>query len=78
MYATKLICVSLVVSVIIMLDGVVASQPPPCSRLECPTYKLIDSGDNYEIRNYTDIVLVTTSPVQGQGFVQATQAGVRQ
>ncbi|KAL8135550.1 hypothetical protein AgCh_010259 [Apium graveolens] len=76
MNACKLMCASLLLSIIV-LDRVVASPPPPCNRLECPTYSLIDSGPEgaYEIRKYTDIVLITTSPIQGEGFLQATHSG---
>ncbi|KAK1362393.1 hypothetical protein POM88_046867 [Heracleum sosnowskyi] len=76
MYASKLMCASLLLSILV-LDRVVASPPPPCSRLECPTYNLIDSGSGgaYEIRKYADIVLITTSPIQGEGFLQATHSG---
>ncbi|KAL8135552.1 hypothetical protein AgCh_010261 [Apium graveolens] len=76
MNACKLMCASLLLSIVV-LDRVVASPPPSCNNVECPTYNLIDSGPGgaYEIRKYTDIVFITTSPIRGEGFLQATHSG---
>lgn len=56
----------------------VSSFPAPCSRIECPTYDLIQAGDGYEIRRYNSSIWSSTSPIQDISLVQATRTGFLQ
>ncbi|XP_034677956.1 heme-binding protein 2 [Vitis riparia] len=47
--------------------------PPTCSRIECPTYDLIQAGNGYEIRRYNSTVWISTSPIQDISLVDATR-----
>lgn len=53
--------------------------PPTCSRIECPKYDLIHAeNDQYEIRRYNSVVLVSTSAIEGKGIVEATKTDFKQ
>ncbi|RAL44346.1 unnamed protein product [Cuscuta campestris] len=49
--------------------------PPTCERIECPIYYRIASGKDYEIRRYSSAVWMSTSPINGTSFVDATRTG---
>ncbi|KAK4794283.1 hypothetical protein SAY86_012277 [Trapa natans] len=55
-----------------------AELPPTCSRIECPSYEVVDSSDGYEIRRYNSTVWMSTSPIQDISLVDATRAGFLQ
>ncbi|XP_010476843.1 PREDICTED: heme-binding protein 2-like [Camelina sativa] len=46
--------------------------PPSCNRIECPSYELVHSGNEYEIRRYNTTAWVSTKPIQDISFVDAT------
>ncbi len=52
--------------------------PPTCSRIECPTYGLIQLGKDYEIRRYNSTVWISTTPIQDISLVDATRNGFLQ
>ncbi|XP_027356817.1 heme-binding protein 2-like [Abrus precatorius] len=60
----------------VSLLGVSGEFPPPCKRYECPRYELVASANDFEIRRYESIVLISNSPVQGDSLVGATRTGV--
>lgn len=52
--------------------------PPGCTRIECPGYDVIQSGNGYEIRRYNTSVWMSTSPIQDISLVEATRTGFLQ
>ncbi|KAF5787258.1 putative SOUL heme-binding protein [Helianthus annuus] len=56
----------------------VGGFPPQCSRIECPTYDVVYSGDGYEIRLYNSSMWATTSPIDDISFVDGTRTGFLQ
>ncbi|KAI4388233.1 hypothetical protein MLD38_000580 [Melastoma candidum] len=52
--------------------------PPSCTRIQCPGYDVLHSGDGYEIRRYSSPVWMSTSPIQDISLVEATRAGFLQ
>ncbi|KAM3395911.1 heme-binding protein 2 [Capsicum galapagoense] len=51
--------------------------PPPCKRIECPNYELIESGKDYEIRLYNSAMWMSTAPIDDISFREATRTGFR-
>uniref|UniRef100_A0A7N0TPU9 SOUL heme-binding protein n=1 Tax=Kalanchoe fedtschenkoi TaxID=63787 RepID=A0A7N0TPU9_KALFE len=58
-----------------VLGVTVAVFPPPCSRIECPSYDLIGSGKGYEIRRYNSTVWISTAAIEDISLVDATRTG---
>lgn len=56
----------------------VGGFPPQCTRIECPTYDVVHSGDDYEIRVYNSSMWATTSPIDDISFVDGTLTGFLQ
>ncbi|XP_076923414.1 uncharacterized protein LOC143585533 [Bidens hawaiensis] len=52
--------------------------PAQCSRIECPTYDVVYSGDDYEIRVYNSSMWATTAPINDISFVEGTRTGFLQ
>ncbi|XP_022717433.1 heme-binding protein 2 [Durio zibethinus] len=52
--------------------------PPTCNRIECPTFDVIQAGNDYEIRRYNSTVWMSTSSIQGISLVEATRTGFLQ
>ncbi|KAL3821327.1 hypothetical protein ACJIZ3_007232 [Penstemon smallii] len=51
--------------------------PPTCNRIECPSYDLIHTGNDFEIRRYNSSVWISTQPIIDTSFVAATRTGFR-
>ncbi|PHT43672.1 hypothetical protein CQW23_17697 [Capsicum baccatum] len=49
--------------------------PPPCERIECPDYELIESGKDYEIRLYNSAMWMSTPPIDDTSFFSGTTTG---
>ncbi|KAL8242613.1 hypothetical protein R6Q59_012915 [Mikania micrantha] len=56
----------------------VGKFPAQCNRIECPTYDVVYSGDDYEIRLYNSSMWATTSPIDDISFVEGTRTGFLQ
>lgn len=54
------------------------AEPSSCNRFECPKYELIHKENEYEIRRYYSVVLISTSPIEANGIVEATKIGFKQ
>ncbi|GFP98869.1 heme-binding protein 2 [Phtheirospermum japonicum] len=52
--------------------------PPTCSRIECPSYDVVHSGDGFEIRRYNSSMWVSTRPIDDISFVDAGRIGFLQ
>ncbi|GAB4846696.1 hypothetical protein Ancab_025702 [Ancistrocladus abbreviatus] len=52
--------------------------PPTCRRIECPSYDVIQTGQEYEIRRYNNTVWMSTAPIQDISFTAATRTGFLQ
>lgn len=59
----------------LVLVSAVTAVPGPCSRIECPSYDVVQKGDGYEIRRYNSSVWMSTSTVQDISFVAGTNTG---
>ncbi|XP_073127103.1 uncharacterized protein [Henckelia pumila] len=58
--------------------GNVGVFPPSCTRIECPSYDVIDTGDGFEIRRYNSSVWISTQRVDDISLVDATRQGFLQ
>ncbi|KAE8712999.1 Ubiquitin-specific protease 15, putative isoform 1 [Hibiscus syriacus] len=52
--------------------------PPPCNRIECPSFDIIQQGNGYEIRRYNSSVWISTPRIQDISLVGATRTGFLQ
>ncbi|CAA0815924.1 SOUL heme-binding family protein [Striga hermonthica] len=52
--------------------------PPTCSRIECPSYDVINTGDGFEIRRYDSSMWVSTQPIEDVSLVKAGSIGFLQ
>ncbi|KAL3613731.1 hypothetical protein CASFOL_041805 [Castilleja foliolosa] len=52
--------------------------PPTCSRIECPSYDVVQSGDGFEIRRYNSSMWVSTQPIDDISFVDSGRIGFLQ
>ncbi|GMH24240.1 hypothetical protein Nepgr_026083 [Nepenthes gracilis] len=78
MKTVDLFKLTLVVSLFLgRLWGGGAAVPPPCSKIECPTYTVVYVGNGFEIRRY-DSLWMSTSTIQGFSFLAGTQTGFTQ
>ncbi|KAL1223823.1 hypothetical protein V5N11_008804 [Cardamine amara subsp. amara] len=50
-------------------------RPKICDQYECPTYKLVEAGNGYEIRMYNSAVWMSTDPIPAPSMTQATKTG---
>ncbi|XP_047336479.1 heme-binding protein 2-like [Impatiens glandulifera] len=55
--------------------GTAVKPPPSCSRIECPVYNVIDTGKDYEIRQYNSSMWMSTSSIQDISLVGAAKTG---
>lgn len=49
-------------------------KPPICKTLECPSYKVVYSGKDFEIRSYPNALWISTS-INSSSFEAATNQG---
>ncbi|XP_078434374.1 uncharacterized protein LOC144705522 [Wolffia australiana] len=49
--------------------------PPNCGKLECPSYDVVFSGKDFEIRRYKKALWISTPPISGNSFQNATAKG---
>ncbi|CAN1126709.1 Heme-binding protein 2 [Linum perenne] len=54
-------------------SNVLVKFPPTCTRIECPEYSVVESGNGYEIRTYNSSVWISTPPIPDISLVQATR-----
>ncbi|KAG6480367.1 heme-binding protein 2-like [Zingiber officinale] len=51
------------------------TAPPTCSRIECPSYDVVDQGNGFEIRRYISPLWISTSSIDDISLVNATRQG---
>ncbi|XP_050371238.1 uncharacterized protein LOC126789192 [Argentina anserina] len=56
----------------------VATFPPSCNSIECPSYDSIEVGNGYEVRRYNSSEWISTAPIQDISLVAATRTGFLQ
>ncbi|CAA6660053.1 unnamed protein product [Spirodela intermedia] len=50
-------------------------KPPNCKILECPSYKVVFSGKDFEIRSYRNALWISSPPINSSSFEAATGKG---
>ncbi|KAL1192682.1 hypothetical protein V5N11_020178 [Cardamine amara subsp. amara] len=50
-------------------------RPSSCDQYECPTFKLVDVGNGFEIRMYDSAVWISTDSISAPSMTQATKTG---
>ncbi|GAB2293170.1 hypothetical protein Dimus_027378 [Dionaea muscipula] len=69
---------ALLLYVLLLVGAVAAAVVGPCSRIECPSYDVVEQGNGYEIRRYDSSVWISTSTIQDISFVNGTKTGFLQ
>ncbi|CAA7036983.1 unnamed protein product [Microthlaspi erraticum] len=68
---------SFCVTLVVVVSCAQASVPSTCARTECPTYKMVEAGNGYEIRMYNAAVWMSTAPIPASSMTQATNTGFK-
>lgn len=71
----KPILISILFFAAVAVNG---ASPPTCERIECPEYKVVDSGNGFEIRLYESAQWTSTDPIDDISLVEATRTGFLQ
>ncbi|KAJ3693889.1 hypothetical protein LUZ60_009369 [Juncus effusus] len=56
-----------------LVASALASFPPTCERIECPSYDVLDQGNGFEVRRYNSTVWVSAGPIEDISLVNATR-----
>ncbi|CAH2067817.1 unnamed protein product [Thlaspi arvense] len=68
------LCLSLVV-VVSCAESTMEMHLGVCDQYECPTYKLVEAGNGYQIRVYNSAVWMATAPIPASSMTQASTTG---
>ncbi|KAG8367177.1 hypothetical protein BUALT_Bualt16G0045500 [Buddleja alternifolia] len=69
--------VAFVSSILSECNGQGYKPAPTCARLECPSYSVVQSEKEFEIRNYNDALWVSSPKIESNTYREGANKGFR-